>query len=308
MPIDVVDKRRRGFFIVDDEVIDAVPASIFTKMTYIILVRHADKDRVCYPSMERISKEAGMSVAQARRAIKELEQMNMLEVQRRNGSHNCYLLLDKSVWQTPLSQSGVKDTNPALVERGQKKTPLSQSAGPRSTRAQNYTQGTKHTHTNAACECFLDKYPSKKRQDKARGEWAALKPDEPLVTEIMAGLDQDLQSDMWTRGVGIPYPDRYLKERLWQDAAKASPPPGDVKGEARPGKLIFIPRKDGTWSRWEGNVETVVGEADVPIKIINQHKRQDTLERGSSELRDLLSGIGRPIPGVQEYQRAGEYV
>ena len=98
---EVIDKRRRGFFIVDDEVIRSVPVSIWVKMTYIVLVNHADKERMSRPPRELIGEEGGMSVAQVKRSIAELEGLRMIRVERRAGFASRYYLLDKSMWNTP---------------------------------------------------------------------------------------------------------------------------------------------------------------------------------------------------------------
>ena len=67
----VLDGRRQNFFIIDDDVVRKLPLSIYTKMTYIVIVSHANKERMSRPARELIAKEGGMSLAAVKRSILE---------------------------------------------------------------------------------------------------------------------------------------------------------------------------------------------------------------------------------------------
>ena len=73
-------------------------------------------------------------------------------------------------------------------------------------------------------EGFWKYYPEFRRRDKQKcmDEWDKLKPDAHLVAQIARGLDKLKASDDWQRGIGIPYPHKFLRDRRWLDAQEIS--------------------------------------------------------------------------------------
>ena len=69
-------------------------------------------------------------------------------------------------------------------------------------------------------EKFWEFYRTRVRKEDRAGaaqEWDKLKPDDALIARIYRALEKQLASDLWKRGVGIPYAIRYLKNRRWED-------------------------------------------------------------------------------------------
>lgn len=69
-------------------------------------------------------------------------------------------------------------------------------------------------------EEFWEFYRTRVRKEDRAGavqEWDKLKPDDALIARIYRALEKQLASDLWKRGVGIPYAIRYLKNRRWED-------------------------------------------------------------------------------------------
>lgn len=64
-----------------------------------------------------------------------------------------------------------------------------------------------------------DFYPKEGRKDKQRAmrAWDKLKPDDALIRRIGKALKIQKRSEMWQKGVGIPYLSTYLNGRRWED-------------------------------------------------------------------------------------------
>ena len=48
--------------------------------------------------------------------------------------------------------------------------------------------------------------------------WDRLRPDDATIEKIGHALQRQLRSELWQRGVGIPYAATYLNQRRWEDA------------------------------------------------------------------------------------------
>ncbi|MBR2319498.1 MAG: helix-turn-helix domain-containing protein [Clostridia bacterium] len=66
-----------------------------------------------------------------------------------------------------------------------------------------------------------DFYPKEGRKDKQRAmrAWDKLKPDDALIRRIGRALKVQMRSEMWQKGVGIPYLATYLNGRRWEDVS-----------------------------------------------------------------------------------------
>lgn len=101
LPIIVRDRRRRGFFTIDNVVLDHYgkelkPTGI---ATYAGLARFANREGVCFPSQTTLANLIGMSRMQVSREIDKLKRLHLIEVQPQVGPHgeqrsNLYILLD----------------------------------------------------------------------------------------------------------------------------------------------------------------------------------------------------------------------
>ncbi len=66
---------------------------------------------------------------------------------------------------------------------------------------------------------FWEEYPRKVAKPKAEQAWRRLKPSADVLTAILAALLVQRRSEDWRKEGGkyIPYPERYLKDRRWED-------------------------------------------------------------------------------------------
>lgn len=100
--IEIRDRRKPGFFIVDHEAVRAQGKIIgpFGGAVYLSIVSHANQERESWPSLELIADEWAISKREVIRAIKRLEDCHMIR-RAKQGRRNIYSLLDKDEWVTP---------------------------------------------------------------------------------------------------------------------------------------------------------------------------------------------------------------
>jgi len=72
---------------------------------------------------------------------------------------------------------------------------------------------------------FWQAYPRKTAKPQAAKAFARLRPDEPLLSRMLAALALQRQSSQWQRDDGqfIPHPSTWLNGRRWEDEVSAQP-------------------------------------------------------------------------------------
>lgn len=91
-------------------------------------------------------------------------------------------------------------------------------------------------------EEFWSAYPKKRSKGDALKAWRALKPNEQLRAEILAGLQRAMNSAQWRKDDGqfIPHPATWLRAKGWEDEIEDGSL-GDVTyrhGQARVGGFV----------------------------------------------------------------------
>jgi len=86
---------------------------------------------------------------------------------------------------------------------------------------------------------FWSAYPKRRSKGEALKAWRALKPNEQLRTEILAGLQRAMNSAQWRKDDGqfIPHPATWLRAKGWEDELDQT----DVSfrhGQARVGGFV----------------------------------------------------------------------
>lgn len=86
----IVDRRRKNFFITENELVDREDLTIYEKMTYQVLSRYADANYQAFPSYDTLVKKTGASKSTVLRAIKSLQEKNLIrkEVRKRENEGN----------------------------------------------------------------------------------------------------------------------------------------------------------------------------------------------------------------------------
>lgn len=86
------DIRQRGWFWIENELIDRTDLSFEEKAMYMILARFTDKDGKCFPSIEKLAESIGKDKRTVIRYIKKLEKKELIEKKRRFNQTNVYYL------------------------------------------------------------------------------------------------------------------------------------------------------------------------------------------------------------------------
>lgn len=81
---------------------------------------------------------------------------------------------------------------------------------------------------------FWDSYPRGESKQAAITAWDKLQPDDELLVTMAKALKRQMQTELWQRGIGIPYASTWLNQRRWEDELHDksqpddAPPGGDV--------------------------------------------------------------------------------
>lgn len=77
-------------------------------------------------------------------------------------------------------------------------------------------------------EGFWEYYGMKVNRQRAIKEWDKLRPSDDLIDQMSRTLRRQKHSELWQRGIGIPQPAQWLKDRRWTDqdfGPENTPPP-----------------------------------------------------------------------------------
>lgn len=102
LPFEVQDRRKRGYFTIDNVLLDVYGKEIgpFAIAVYAVLARFANSDSECWPGYATIAERTGMSTKQVGREITKLAAKQIISVTPRYNpetkvhSSNLYTLLD----------------------------------------------------------------------------------------------------------------------------------------------------------------------------------------------------------------------
>lgn len=128
-----------------------------------------------------------------------------------------------------------KKVAPEHVKRSRPDTAKGRAARPPSEVTSEVTTLTTHAHRGdeypADFERFWRDYPKKIGKAKAAEEWGLLSPSPELAERIIAGVEDHIDSEQWSRsltedgGRYVPSPAKFLAERRWEDQPPAKPEP-----------------------------------------------------------------------------------
>lgn len=96
--------------------------------------------------------------------------------------------------------------------------------------------------TNADFIQFWTAYPNKVGKHNAVKAWAKIKPDQELVTAILAAVEKNKSSASWLNEGGkyIPHPATWLNGRRWEDEVTKGQPTQEIKRELTPAERVKI--------------------------------------------------------------------
>ena len=143
-------------------------------------------------------------------------------------------------------RGGVAKTGEAIYMLNKKEEyipPKAPQGGQRGKREPKETADWKPEHF----EAFWKFYRTNVRNEDKQGaiqEWDKLKPNDALLERIYRALKKQIASDLWKRGVGIPYATRYLKNKRWNDVEDQPEESRDVL-EKKPKRYVRTDVIDG---------------------------------------------------------------
>lgn len=168
-----------------------------------------------------------------RKALQELEDAGYLvrEQTRQSGSFSScdYTLYEHS--RSPLTE------NPLTVKPSTEK-PTSENPTQRNTKGKEIPteeppiapqeeakRNSKSVpkHKPERFEAFWAAYPRGEARSEAVREWDKLKADDETLDVMALALREQLKSEMWRQGKGIPYAVRWLRNRRWEDTGLKIP-------------------------------------------------------------------------------------
>src|SRR5262245_4591755 len=85
-------ERASGWFAVANSIIDGATLDPYAGWLYCVLLRHADKDSRCWPSLDRLACLTGMSRRQVTKTLKRLNDQGVISIEARSGGSNVYRL------------------------------------------------------------------------------------------------------------------------------------------------------------------------------------------------------------------------
>jgi hypothetical protein len=107
-PIEIRDQRSRQKYYIDDAYLNGGYArlcGVAATAVYNSLSRHADARQECYPSIQKIAEQHGITSRTVIRSIKKLEEWNIVSVTRKKNPKtkrqmsNVYILVHESSWK-----------------------------------------------------------------------------------------------------------------------------------------------------------------------------------------------------------------
>jgi len=181
----------------------------------------SDDDGKAYPAVAKLATKCRMSKRNAQDRLRELADSGELTVLKNQGPPPKF----PNLFRINLNRLGVKHTAPVKptapvqfdVERGAAhcapgvqptapKPPSKHQEPPRDDRAELF-------------EVFWRAYPLKVGKDAARKAFHKRKTDKALLSEMLAAIDVQKQSDKWVKDGGqyIPHPTTWLNQGRWMD-------------------------------------------------------------------------------------------
>lgn len=243
-------RRKKGYTVVYREVAQDSRLSLKARGLFLFMQSLPESFTL---SQSRLAKLAGVGRDQIRAALKELENVGYLVTEQSHDdsgkfSKSLYILQEDAPGVPPLlgfPTTGKPTTeNPTLLDNTiYRETPIAPKGGAECVSAESPDERRAVTSPGRNApkwkperfERFWMFY-----RDNAHGHygrraaavraWDKLKADDNTLNLMGACLIRQTETDMWRRGVGIPYASTWLNQRYWEDndnPPDGSPSPSD---------------------------------------------------------------------------------
>lgn len=216
LPIVVQDRQRRGFFTIDNEIIDRYGAQLKPTgiATYNGLARFANRDGECFPSQTTLAQRLGMSRMQVIREIDKLKKLGLIEVKPQFGPDggqrtNLYLLLDVPKAEEPVKHRYTpcnRELHSPVTERD---TPCNRRLPKQNTVKKTQTE--QNPEQPVVVAAGIDTQNLSAEQENANHQDIWESPDEKRLSEALRA--RGLASSV-AQGLVQQYSAAYLEEKL----------------------------------------------------------------------------------------------
>lgn len=127
----VVDCREKGFFIVSNLFVDLAGNLVgpYGCAVYNSLLKHADSEMKCWPSVRLMAQQWKTSKRQVLKALECLEKYNIISVIRGTGNHNTYQIRDPKAWNLPIKELTGNTVKPVVELTGNTAEPVDELTG-----------------------------------------------------------------------------------------------------------------------------------------------------------------------------------
>ena len=200
------------------------------KILYAEISALTDQRGFCFASNEYFQRLYGMTDRTVRRLLKTLQERGLIRIQDGDGGagrRKIYAGInplaqdaDTDAQEPGQKCPGYPDKN---VRENNKDNNIPPTSPPGGERAK--TPKKEPSWKPKRFAGFWNFYPKSAHKSKqaAIKAWDQLKPSDELIDEIAKALRRQMATDQWKRGIGIPYPSTYLRQRRWEDEIDAAP-------------------------------------------------------------------------------------
>ena len=227
-------KRRRGPARMDQEQVQkpgywaVLPAAVrydpqlppSAKILYAEISALTDQRGFCFASNDYFRKLYGMGERTVRRLIAQLQEAGYIRIQDGDGGagrRKIYAGINPLGEEPGQKWPGYPDKNGRVHNNSieNNNPPTSPPGGERAKKTVKREPSWKPERFSG----FWNYYPKSAHKSKqaAIKAWDQLKPGDELIDEIAKALRRQMATDQWQRGIGIPYPSTYLRQRRWED-------------------------------------------------------------------------------------------
>lgn len=191
------------------------------KILYAEISALTDQRGFCFASNDYFRKLYGMSERTLQEQLRALKRSGYIAISDGDGGagrRKIYAGINP-LQDNPAENCGVTPQKTAGSNNNKKDNNNPPTSPPGGERAKEKTVKREPSWKPKRFAGFWNYYPKSAHKSKqaAIKAWDQLKPGDELIDEIAKALRRQMATDQWQRGIGIPYPSTYLRQRRWED-------------------------------------------------------------------------------------------
>lgn len=191
------------------------------KILYAEISALTDQRGFCFASNDYFRKLYGMSERTLQEQLRALKRRGYISISDGDGGAGRRKIFAgiNPLQENPAENCGVTPQKTAGSNNNKKDNNNPPTSPPGGERAKEKTVKREPSWKPKRFAGFWNFYPKSAHKSKqaAIKAWDQLKPGDELIDEIAKALRRQMATDQWQRGIGIPYPSTYLRQRRWED-------------------------------------------------------------------------------------------